>query len=138
MTIDILISVFAVLFTIALSAERLIEISKPLIEKIKDQGWQDSAKVASAVVVGFGLAALFRFDLLARLTVTGTPPVIGYAAAGLVSSVGSSALHAFLEWLKTLQAPTVTTTTTKTTTSAPAPVSAPMTVTTTTTPPAAG
>jgi hypothetical protein len=103
MTVENLIAVFTVLFTIALAVERLIQIAKPLLEKIKDPLWLESAKVASAVVVGFGLAALFRFDLLERMTVTGTLPVIGYALAGLVASVGSSTLHAILEWLKTLR-----------------------------------
>jgi hypothetical protein len=135
MTIETLIAVFTVLLTIALAVERLIQVAKPLLEKIQDPDWLESAKVVSAIVVGFGLAALFRFDLLARLTVTGTLPVVGYALAGLVASVGSSTLHALLEWLKTLQEPKNTiTTTTKTTTSAPVPAG--VTVTTTTTPPA--
>jgi hypothetical protein len=115
MDIESLVAVFAVLLTIALAAERLIEIFKPIIEKIQDPNWLTSAKVGAAVLVGFGLAALFRFDMLARLSVTGTLPVVGYAAAGLVASVGSSTLHALLEWLKTLQQPANKTTFTQTT-----------------------
>ena len=134
MTIETLIAIFAILYVIAGAAERLIEIIKPGLEKwVKDPAWLVSVKITLAVLVSFGLAALFRFDMLARLTIVGTSPVIGYAGAGLVSSVGSSALHAFLEWLKTLQAPTVTTTTT---TSAPAASAPPVTTTTTTAPPA--
>jgi len=58
-------------------------------------------------------------DLLKELTVSGTAPVIGYALAGLVASVGSSVIHPILEWLKTLNANQVTKTSTVTTVSKP-------------------
>jgi hypothetical protein len=117
MTVEILISVFAILLVIAGSAERFIEIVKPGLEKtIKDPSWLISAKVAAAVLMSFALAAFFHFDLLARLGIVGTLPVIGYAAAGLFASIGSSGLHAILEWLKTIKQPNdVTTVTDKTT-----------------------
>lgn len=109
MTTETLVAVFTILLTISLAAERLIEIFKPLIEKIS-VAWQPSVKISMAILTGFGLAALFRFDLLKDLGL-GVAPVIGYALAGLVASTGSSVIHPILEWLKTLKNNTVTMTT---------------------------
>ena len=114
-----LIVIFTVLLSIALAAERLIEVAKPLILKITNPDWQSSVKIVAAIVIGFGLAAMFQFNLLAALTVTSINPVFGYLMAGIVSSVGSSVLHAILEWLKTLQTPTSTTTIKQTSTAQP-------------------
>jgi hypothetical protein len=106
MTTETLVAVFTILLTIALAAERFIEIFKPIIEKISVL-WQPSVKITLAILVGFGLAALFRFDLLKDLGL-GVAPVIGYALAGLVASTGSSVIHPILEWLKTLKNNTTT------------------------------
>ena len=114
-----LIVIFTVLLSIALAAERLIEVAKPLILKITNLDWQSSVKIVAAIVIGFGRAAMFQFNLLAALTVTSINPVFGYLMAGIVSSVGSSVLHAILEWLKTLQTPTSTTTIKQTSTAQP-------------------
>ena len=113
MTTQTLIAVFTVLWTLALAAERFIEIFKPLIEKISIV-WQPSVKIVLAIAIGSALAALFRFDLLKELAVFGVIPVIGYVLAGLVASAGSSVIHPVLEWLKTLKNDTTTTVTKKT------------------------
>ena len=107
MTTQALIAVFTILLTIALAAERLIEVGKPLIEKITPT-WQPPVKITLAATVGTLLAGLFHFDLLKELTVTGIAPIVGYIAAGLVASSGSSVLHPILEWLKTLNNDTTT------------------------------
>jgi hypothetical protein len=111
MTTQILIAVFTILLTLSLAVERLIEVARPLIEKIAVV-WQPSVKIGLAVVIGFGLAALFRFDLLKELLVFGVAPVLGYLLAGLVASTGSSVIHPILEWLKSLKNDTTTTVTT--------------------------
>ena len=113
MTTQTLIAVFTVLWTLALAAERFIEIFKPLIEKISIV-WQPSVKIVLAIAIGSALAALFRFDLLKELAVFGVIPVIGYVLVGLVASAGSSVIHPVLEWLKTLKNDTTTTVTKKT------------------------
>jgi hypothetical protein len=100
-TIEVLTKIFSVLLVIALASERLIEVAKPLIEKVSIK-WQPSIKISVAILVGFGLAALFHFDILAELFVLGIAPIVGYLLAGLVSSAGSSVIHPILEWLKTL------------------------------------
>jgi hypothetical protein len=118
MTIDILIGVFAILLIFASATERLVEIVKPLFLKITNLDWQVSIKVAFAVLVGFGLAALFQYDVLAKVGIVALP-VLGYLAAGLIASVGSSVLHPILDWLKTLTplpSSSVSTTTTTTVT----------------------
>ena len=108
MTIETLVAVFAILLTISLAAERLIEAGKPLFEKITSPSWQSSAKLISAIVVGSGCAALFRFDLLGKLGIGGVSVLVGYLAAGLISSTGSTTINRCLEWLKTLKNNTVT------------------------------
>ena len=108
MTLETLIAVFAILLTISLAAERLIEAGKPLFEKITSPSWRSSAKLISAIVVGSGCAALFRFDLLGKLGVSGVSVLVGYLAAGLISSTGSTTINRCLEWLKTLKNNTVT------------------------------
>jgi hypothetical protein len=102
MTIETLIAVFTTLLVLAGAVERLIEIAKPLLVKITNLDWQKSIKVLFAVLVGFGLSALFRFDILAQLGIA-TFPVLGYLAGGLGASLGSSVIHPILEWLKTLK-----------------------------------
>lgn len=114
MDINSLIGVFAVLLTISLAAERLIEILKPLYEKIKDGVWKASVKLLSAVVIGTVCAALFRFDMLAKLSVE-APFLVGYLAAGLIASTGSTTINRFLEWLKSLRPSDTKTTITEST-----------------------
>lgn len=114
-TVEVLIAVFAVLLTISLAVERLIEMFRPLIEKIAIT-WQASVKIAGAILAGFGLAALFRFDFLKELGVVGISPIVGYILAGLVASTGSTTINRILDWLKTLKTNRVTTVT-KTTSS---------------------
>jgi hypothetical protein len=113
-TVEILISIFAILSTISLAAERLIEMAKPLFNKIKYPEWQASAKLFSAIIIGFCCSALFRFDLLAQLGISGVSVLVGYLAAGLISSSGSTVINRFLEWLKTLKSNTTVSTTTTT------------------------
>ena len=113
-TVEILIAIFTVLATISLAAERLIEMLKPLIEKIPTGAWQASAKIALAILSGFGLSALFRFDLLAQMGVHNDSVLIGYALSGLIASTGSTVINRILEWLKTLKSNTTTSVTTKT------------------------
>lgn len=108
MTVETLIAVFAILLTISLAAERLIEAGKPLFEKITSPSWQSSAKLISAIVIGSGCAALFRFDLLGKLGIGGVSVLVGYLAAGLISSTGSTTINRALEWLKTLKNNTIT------------------------------
>jgi hypothetical protein len=108
MTTETFITIFAVLLTISLGAERLIEAFKPLFDKIVDS-WRGSVKLIAAILIGFGLAALFRFDMLERLTITNTLPVVGYAVAGLIASTGSTTINRLLEWLKTLRSDTTVT-----------------------------
>ena len=112
-TVEVLIAVFAILLTISLAAERLIEFFKPLLNKVPE-AWNSSVKLMIAIFIGTGCAALFRFDLLAKLGVEDVSFLVGYLAAGLISSTGSTTINRFLEWLKTLKNDT-TTTVTKTT-----------------------
>jgi hypothetical protein len=127
------IAMFTVLLTIALASERLIEVAKPLINKIQNVELAASVKIIGAALIGFGLAYLFGYNLLLALGLADIPTVLGYLVTGLVSSVGSSVLHPILEWLKTLSVPvTKIVTTTKSDPLAPTGV----TITTTTTPPA--
>lgn len=111
--VSVLIAIFTVLLTISLAVERLIEMFKPLIAKIPE-AWQASVKIAGAILVGFGLAALFKFDFLKELTVFGVSPIVSWVLAGLVASTGSTTINRILEWLKTLKS-NRTTTVTKTT-----------------------
>ena len=101
-SIEVLISIFAVLSTISLSVERLLEAFAPVFAKIT-VSWQSSVKLIVAIVLGFGLAALFQFDLLAKIAVVGISPFVGYGLSGLISSTGSTAINRFLGWLKTLK-----------------------------------
>jgi hypothetical protein len=110
MTVESLISVFAILLTISLAAERLIEIGKPLFDMIKVEAWKASIKLLSAIIVGTACAALFRFDMLVKLGVE-APYLVGYLSAGLIASTGSTTINRFLEWLKTLRNDTTTTVT---------------------------
>ena len=109
LSIDVLVAIFTVILTMAIAAERLIEIFKPLLDKLSTV-WQPSVKIVAAILVGFGLSALFNFDLLSKLGVMGVSPIAGFALAGLIASAGSSVLHPILEWLKTLKNPDNTTT----------------------------
>ena len=103
MTIESLTAVFAVLLTISLATERLIELGKPLYDKITSQVWRSSAKLLSAVVIGLFLAFMFKFDLLNWLSIPNLSPIIGYAAAGLLASTGSTTINRLLDWLKSLE-----------------------------------
>ena len=103
MDVQSLVAVFTVLLTISLSAERLIELGKPLYEKITSDTWRKSAKLLSAVFIGFFLSILFKFDMLNVLGVLGVSPYIGYLAVGLVTSSGSTTINRLLEWLKSLE-----------------------------------
>ncbi len=112
-TVDVLIAIFTILATISLGAERLIEIFKPLIDKIA-AAWQASVKIGAAILIGFGLSALFRFDLLKEMSVSGSLPIVGYLLSGLIASTGSTVINRFREWLKTLKSNTTTSVTTTT------------------------
>ncbi len=96
----------AIALTLAAASERLIELVKPLFLKIKDENWQKSAKVAGAALVGFGLSALFGFNVLDKFGVTAAP-VLGFLASGLLIGSGSSVIHPLLEWLKSIKQPTL-------------------------------
>ncbi len=102
MTIQILIVVLTAIALLAASVERGIELFKPLLNQIKSPDWQNVAKLGAAILLGFGLAALIRLDILAMLGFT-FAPVAGYLAAGILASAGASPWHAFLEWLKTIK-----------------------------------
>lgn len=110
MTTETLLAIFAVLLTISLGAERFMEVFKPLLDKVAEK-WRSSIKIIVAILVGFGLAALFRFDILAKLMITGNLPVISYALTGLIASTGSTTINRILEWLKTLRNDTMATVT---------------------------
>lgn len=110
-TVDVLIAIFAILLTISLAAERFVEITKPLILKVS-LGWQASLKITIAVLVGFGLSALFRFDMLKELSISGSLPVVGWALGGLIASTGSTVINRILDWLKTLKSNTTSSVTT--------------------------
>jgi hypothetical protein len=110
MTTESLIGIFTVLLTISFAAERLIEVGKPLFELIKSATWKASAKLLSAIVIGTGVAALFRFEMLAKMDVE-APYLFGYLAAGLIASTGSTTINRLLEWLKTLRNDTTVTVT---------------------------
>ena len=112
-TVEVLIAIFTILLTISLAAERFIEVFKPLIEKIS-ASWQASVKISVAILIGFGLSALFRFDLLKEMTVSSNMPLAGYALSGLIASTGSTTINRLLEWLKTLKGNVTTSVTTTT------------------------
>jgi hypothetical protein len=113
MSVENLIGVFTVLLTISFAAERLIEVGKPLFELIKSVTWRASAKLLSAIVIGTGVAALFRFEILPKMDIE-APYLLGYLAAGLIASTGSTTINRLLEWLKTLRNdPKITTTKTR-------------------------
>lgn len=103
MTIESIVAVFTVLLTMSLAAERLIELFKPLYDKISSDNWRRSAKLLSAVLIGLVCAFLFRFDMLLWLGISGLNPLVGYAAAGLVASTGSTTINRLLDWLKSLE-----------------------------------
>jgi hypothetical protein len=84
---------------LAASVERGVELFRPLILKIKDVQIQGVVKIAAAALLGFGLSALLRIDVLAILGISFNP-VVGYLAAGVLASAGASPWHAILEWLK--------------------------------------
>lgn len=113
MTLETLIAVFAVLYVISGAAERLIEVFKFLFNKITNSDVQSSIKLLSAILIGVGLSALFHFDLLAQVGIIGVSALVGYLAAGLLSSVGSTTISWFLAWLKTLKNDTTVTKTTE-------------------------
>lgn len=103
MNLEQIIAVFVVLSIISGGAERLIEIAKPLFNKIKSEEWRSSLKLLSAITIGSLLAALSHFDMLNRITIIGVPVIVSYIGAGLISSIGSTALNRFLDWLKSLR-----------------------------------
>lgn len=111
MNLEQIIAVFVVLSIFSGGAERLIEVAKPLFNKIKSEEWRSSLKLLSAIIIGSLLAALARFDMLDRITVIGVPIIISYIGAGLISSIGSTTLNRFLDWLKSLRNDTTTTVT---------------------------
>ena len=110
MSVESLIGIFTVLLTISFAAERLIEVGKPVYELIKAEAWKASAKLLSAIIIGTGVAALFRFEMLAKMDIE-APYLLGYLAAGLIASTGSTTINRLLEWLKTLRNDTTVTVT---------------------------
>jgi len=108
--IENLIAVFAVLLTISFAAERLIEVFKPLFEKITSPTWQGSTKLLSAILIGTACAFLLQFNLFLKLGVS-VADIVGYLFAGLIASTGSTTINRLLEWLKTLRNDTTTTVT---------------------------
>ena len=109
--IENLIAVFAVLLTISFAAERLIEVFKPLFEKITSPTWQSSIKLLSAILIGTACAFLLQFNLFLKLGVASVADIVGYLFAGLIASTGSTTINRLLEWLKTLRNDTTTTVT---------------------------
>jgi hypothetical protein len=98
MTIENLTLVLTAVALLAASVERGIELFRPVIEKLSTS-WQHVVKIGGAILIGFGLAALLRVDVLAMLGVS-FYPVAGYLLAGVLASAGASPWHAVLEWLK--------------------------------------
>jgi predicted Co/Zn/Cd cation transporter (cation efflux family) len=94
--------VIAAIVMLAVAVERGVELFRPLLMKIKTVEWQNDAKLGAAILLGFGLSALLRLDILAMLGFT-FPPLAGYAAAAFLASAGASPWHAILEWLKTIK-----------------------------------
>lgn len=109
--IENLIAVFAVLLTISFAAERFIEVGKPLFEKITSPTWQSSSKLLTAILIGTACAFLLEFNLFWKLGVASVANIVGYIAAGLIASTGSTTINRLLEWLKTLRNDTTTTVT---------------------------
>lgn len=101
--IENLIAVLAVLLTISYAVERLIEVFKPLFEKITSHTWQSSIKLLTAIIIGTACAFLLEFDMFWKLGVASVAPIVGYIAAGLIASTGSTTINRLLEWLKTLR-----------------------------------
>jgi flagellar biosynthesis protein FlhB len=101
--IENLIAVFAVLLTISFAAERLIEVFKPLFEKIAHPTWQSSTKLLTAILIGTACAFLLEFNLFWKLGVASVANIVGYLFAGLIASTGSTTINRLLEWLKTLR-----------------------------------
>lgn len=99
--LDKLIIALAIAAILAGAVERLVEMAKPLLAKIKNPAWLASAKIASAIVFGFGMAALTGFDFLKEAGWAQLPsPWIGYIASAMVLSLGGSIIHPLLEILK--------------------------------------
>jgi hypothetical protein len=102
MTLETVIALVTVIGTLAVAVERGIELFRPLWVKITDELWQNVAKLAAAILLGFGVAALLGINPFAILGLP-YPPVAGYAFAGFLASGGASSWHAILEWLKTIK-----------------------------------
>ncbi len=100
--LDKIVAVVATLATLSVIVERGLELVKPLFLKIKDENWQKSAKIAAATLVGFGLAAVLKYDALAQFGLS-VPAWVGFLATGAAISGGSSVWHPILEWLKTIK-----------------------------------
>lgn len=103
-TIESIELALVAVITLAAMVERGVELVRPLILKIADIQAQNVVKIAAAVVIGFGTAALLQINVLGILGLA-VPPVAGYAAAGVLASAGASPWHALLEWLKTIKQP---------------------------------
>lgn len=104
MTLDTVIALLTVVSMLATVVERGVELFRPLWVKVeaKSKDWANVAKLATAMLLGTGIAALLRIDIFAGIGVP-QPPLYGYALAGILSSGGASMWHAILEWLKTIK-----------------------------------
>lgn len=101
MTPETLTFALGILLVLSGAVERAVEMLKPLITKVADE-WQTTVKIGAAVLLGFGLAALWRFDFLAAVGVP-TLPVLGYLASGFMVSLGASVIHPILGILQMLK-----------------------------------
>lgn len=98
-----LVAAITVLIVLAGMVERGVEILKVPVEKIlKDEAWRRASKITLAILLGFGLSALLRLDVISALGIQGVPFVAGYAVTGVMASFGASFWHPILEWLKTI------------------------------------
>jgi len=101
MTPETLALALGTLLVLAGAVERAVAFFKPLTDKVVVE-WQPSVKIGAAVLLGFGLAALWRCDFLAAVGVP-TLPVLGYLASGFLVSLGAATLHSILGVLQMLK-----------------------------------
>lgn len=101
-TLEMVIAVITVIGMLAGAVERGVELFRPLWLKITDQVWQNSAKLAAAIVLGIAVAFLLKIDPLQMLGFA-YPAWVGFVVAGFLASGGASGWHAILEWLKTIK-----------------------------------
>lgn len=87
------------LLLIALFAERVVEIAKPLLQPWAG-GWSEEKRTSLwrglALAVGVILAFGLRVDLFALAGVEGANPLLGMVLAGLFAGMGTEWVHHLL------------------------------------------